>query len=257
MFGFSPSPARRSSFARRSPVVSRRLGLESLEARDCPTTFYTGPLSVDLVGAQQAQQTNGPAGPYTITMYYTQHGGQNMEITGSVTGPSPANQVIEFEGPIDGYTVTDSNGNFDFTTQTSYLGNLLGAVVLPGPQGPNSPPPPAPAPESNVAQDILTDQAPVISTFTLTQLNGCTYELSGTVTGPAVQGLVVTFGGQVQQLQGQTAVVQANGTFALTVNMTQGTLNNGLITAQIMADNWGFSSNVASTLVCTTMVASD
>jgi hypothetical protein len=258
MFGFSPSPSRRfPSFARRSPNVSRRLCLESLESRYCPTPFYTGALSVDLNAAEQAQQTNGPAGPYTVTMYYTQQAGQNMEITGTVTGPTSANQVVEFEGPIDGYTVTDNNGDFDFTVPASYLGNLLAGVVPPGPQGPNGPPA-SPGPgivvQSNVAQDVLSDQAPVISTFCVTQVSTATYEFSGTVTGPSVQGLIVTFGGQVQQLQGQTAVVQANGTFSLTLTLTQGTQNSGVVTAQIMADNWGFSSNVASSILYPSML---
>src|ERR1700679_2270074 len=119
MFGFFTPATRRSSFA-------RTLSLESLETRDCPSTFVPSTIvPVDLNAAATAQQTNGPAGPYTVTMNYTFQSGQNIEVSGAVTGPSPGGQTIEFEGPIEGFVTTNPDGTYDFTTPAAYLGPIL------------------------------------------------------------------------------------------------------------------------------------
>jgi hypothetical protein len=243
MFGcFSPS-------SRRQAVSTRRLWLEALEMRDCPSTFVAGNTPVDVVAAYQNQQNNGPVGQLTLTFSHTMGAGHSIEVTGSVTAQavSPANQVVEFEGPINGYVVTDQNGNFDFTVNASSLGNIDAAVVPEGPGGPgNSMQPVAGQVQSNVIQDVLADTAPVIANFAVQQVNGNEYQFTGTVTGSYVQGLTVTFGGQPLSLQGQKATVNADGTFTLLVDMVNGADDNGQASAQIKADGWGQASNVAT-----------
>ena len=80
------------------------------------------------------------------------------------------------------------------------------------------------------------------------QINSVSFEFTGQVNATYAQGLTVTFGGQLATLQGQTytATVAADGTFTLYVNLTGGSADTGLATAQIMTDNWGLQSNLAS-----------
>ena len=252
---FSPLSARRSRFA-------RTFSLESLETRDCPSTFVPATIvPVDLNAAATAQQTNGAAGPYTVTMNYTFQSGQNIEITGAVSGLNAGGQTIEFEGPIEGFVTTNADGTFDFTTPAAYLGPVLAAVLPPlsgslgggslgggslggGTLGGGT----TPTVASNVVSETLVDIAPVISNFNYVQINSVSFEFTGQVTGTYIQGLTVTFGGQLATLQAQTytATVTADGSFVLYVNLTGGSADTGLATAQIMTDNWGLQSNLAS-----------
>jgi hypothetical protein len=106
---------------------------------------------------------------------------------------------------------------------------------------------PVPGPVlSHVAQDVLTDVAPTISNFSWVQVNGTSYKFTGTVTGSYVQGLTVSFGGSPLSLQNLTATVNADGTFTLCVDMKNGVNDNGLASAQILADGWGEASNQAT-----------
>ena len=214
-------------------------------------------LQVDVVTClwpfNAANNTGQVAGPYTVTFSHTMGAGHSIEVTGSLTagsGVTVANQVVEFQGQIVGYVVTDSNGHFDFTTNAANLGNIDGAVVPEDNNGPGGTiEPVAGAVQSNVVQDTLADTAPVISNFAVEQVNYNEYQFTGTVTGSYVQGLTVTFGGQPLSLQGQKATVNTDGTFTLMVNMIHGADDNGMASAQILADGWGQSSNGATVLV--------
>jgi len=264
MYGlFSPSP-------QRPGYVSRNLLLESLETRDCPSTFIpTQILPVDLNAAAAAQQTNGPAGPYTVTISHTVGAGQTINVTGAVTGTNPGGQMVEFEGPISGFVISDPDGTFSFSTQASSLGTVeagviftppsggtLGGTGLGGLVGGGSLGGPGggiglggPVVESNVASDTLVDTGPTITNFTAVQLSAGNWEFMGQVQGTYAQGLTVNFGGEVAALQGTYATVDSQGDFALFITMSSDPSNTGLATAQIFADPWDLSSNMATTYV--------
>lgn len=266
MFGWFSSPSAR-------PVKSlpRRLSLEALETRDCPSTFYsTNILPVDLNAAYANQQGGGGGGGgggfglegngnqqlgfgggglsgpnLTLTVNLQYYTGQNVILTGGVTstvGGNVSNIEIEFEGPVEGFTLTDPDGTFSFMTQASYLGNLLAGAV----DAPSS------TLLSSVVPTLLSDSSPVIYNFAVTQLQGNAYAFSGNVTANYAPGQQINFGGAPQSLQGLTTTVAADGSFYLIVQMVNGNNDNGTATAQILNDGWGYSSNVATVDVLVT-----
>jgi hypothetical protein len=233
MFGFC-SPTKKAP-AR----PARRPSLESLEARDCPSTFAaTLLLPVDLYGAYASQQSNGAAGPLVVKESHTYGSSHNVNVSGSVSGPGAGGSLIEFEGPIDGVTTANADGTFSFTAPASYLGNLMVGAVNGG------------RVSSNVLQDAIADVAPTIVNFTCTKLNSTTYQFTAQVNYQApAAGLMVSFGGGPLMLQNEAATVQTNGdlyTVTLTVDSTNGAADTGTATAQVVSDWWGLSSNVAS-----------
>jgi hypothetical protein len=246
MFGsISPSRGRRSA-------ATRRLWLEVLEGRDCPSTFVPGNTSIDLFGAYKMQQgANQYAAQYVLNLQCTVLSGPSVEFTGSVTAganSNVANQVVEFQGAISGYVVTDSSGNFDFITNAPCPASV-DAAVIPEAVGGDGTMMPMPGPvESNVLQEMLAANATQI-TMTITKTSPYQYEITGKVTGSSVDGLKVTFGGQPQSIQGQTAIVNPDGTFQLFIEMDHGANDEGWVTAQILSDANGQKSNVAYGLV--------
>jgi hypothetical protein len=91
----------------------------------------------------------------------------------------------------------------------------------------------------------LTDSPPVISNFTATSNGRNIWTFGGTVSAQYAPGLVVTFSGGPAAINGQTAVVQANGTFSLTVQISSSTSGSANISAQVVSDWWGEASNVS------------
>jgi hypothetical protein len=253
------------SLSSRRPTASltRRLSLESLETRDCPSAFYsTNILPVDLNAAYANQQNGGGFGGIvgngngsfnlgeggsgngvswvTLTVGLQYGANQNVTLSGSVTSASGGNVggiEIEFEGPVDGFLFTDADGTFGFTTQAAYLGNQLAAAV-------NAP---AATLMSSVMPTLISDTAPVIQNFAVEQLQGNNvFAFSGNVVANYPPGMQINFGGAPQSLQGLTTTVAADGSFYLIVQMVNGVNDNGTATAQILNDGWGFSSNIAT-----------
>src|SRR5262249_21965741 len=158
------------------------------EGRDCPSTFVPGNAPADVIGAYNSQQsTNQYATQYILNLHYTVLGGPSVEFTGRVSPgqvSSVGNQVVEFQGPINGYVVTDSSGNFDFITNAPYPINVDAAVVPEVPGGPGGAMIPMPGPvQSNVLQDLLVANGTTITTMTITKVSPYQYVITGTVTG--------------------------------------------------------------------------
>ena len=77
------------------------------------------------------------------------------------------------------------------------------------------------------------------------------WTFSGTVTGGlgGAAGLSVMFAGAPISIQGQMATVQADGSFALTVQFLGTPADQGVVTAKIFADWWGQASNIVNCFV--------
>ena len=252
MFGsVSPSRGRRT-------VSTRRLWLEALERRDCPSpvitgnsfasgnTFVAGNTPVDLNGAYATQQSSGQyAGQYVLNFHYTVSG-SSVEFTGAVTAGTSSDvayQVVEFEGAINGYVVTDGSGNFDFTTNAATQQNVTAAVVPETSNDGTMMPMPGPV-QSAVLQDMLVANGTTI-TMAIAKMGPYEYQITGTVTGQNVGSLTVTFGGQPVSIQGKTTPVNADGTFSLFIEMDHGASDEGSLSAQILQDANGQPSNIA------------
>src|SRR5262249_53913269 len=213
----------------------RRLGLEELESRHCPSTFTpTAVLPVNLSNAT-------PGNALNLTVRHTYGPGQTVQFTGAVTGPGAGGATVEFSGPISGLVTTDPDGTFAFTAPADAFGSELVGVVqgtavlsnitldpLAGnvsalesnltsdPVAGN-----VPALESNMTSNPIAGLAPTIVDFAAHQVEGTTYEFSGRVQADHPGGLVVVFGGSPRSLQGRQAVVNDDGTFSLIIQMTQ------------------------------------
>ena len=74
----------------------RRLSVEQLETRDCPSVS----VGADLLSGNQ------------------------VEIMGTVAGAGAADAVIDFNGAITGSTTADANGNFSYTTTSAAPGTV-------------------------------------------------------------------------------------------------------------------------------------
>jgi hypothetical protein len=222
------------------PAASRRrLALEPLESRDCPSTLTpieprdcpstftpTHVLPVDLGAAT-------PGNTLTVTVSHTYGTGHTVHVTGAVTGAGAAGATVEFQGQVSGLATPNPDGTFDFTATADALGNVLVGAV----SGPNV--------VSNITSDPITNTAPLIQNFAVRKLDSTTYQLTGKVQDECAPGLVVVFGGQPVSLQGKMAVVQNDGTFTLTVTMAQGSADTGTADAQVQHDWWGAASDFA------------
>jgi hypothetical protein len=189
---------------RRAPRPSVRLYLERLETRECPSTLS---LSV---------------------AYGTQ---RNVTLSGQLTNaPNVGGQTIRIWGVASGTAVTDASGNYSVTLTASGLGQVSAATA---------------DMHSNTAHVMLTDTAPTISNFVATESSGDIWTFSGHVSySHRMQGLTVTFGGQVASLQGQTTTVNASGYFTFTIQLNGTMGDNGMATA-VIDDSWGMLSNTA------------
>jgi hypothetical protein len=158
-----------------------------------------------------------------------------VELKGSVSDTDPGSLVVTFSGSGVSTSVTlSSSGNFDLFTTATSLGSVTATAVN---QSTN---------KSSAVSSPITDQAPVISNFTASQLGGGYWTFQGQVTDDqSVAGLVVTLGG-LPSLNGVTATVNSQGWFSVTVKLKPG--ESGTATAQT-ADLWGMPSNTAWTNV--------
>src|SRR5262245_54588708 len=102
---------------------TRRLDLEALESRHCPSTFTaTQALPVSLSTHQDA------SGPYTVVISYMSLSGHNVSIGGMVVSAVGA-KTVQIEGAVQGLVKTDDDGTFNITAQADHLGDLFAGVV--------------------------------------------------------------------------------------------------------------------------------
>jgi hypothetical protein len=181
-------------------------------------------VAADTNTAQANIAVDAPALTLSIA-YGTQ---KNVTLTGQLTDIDKAGQTITFTGVANGTAVTDSEGNFSLTTTASALGAIDAAETdLWG--------------QAGCAEVTVSRDAPDITSFQAIGGFGTTWLFQGQVTGPNVEGLIIQFGG-LPSLDGQTAVVEADGSFAFTRTLAEG--ENGTVTA-ITTDAWGQDSNQA------------
>jgi hypothetical protein len=186
-----------------------RLSLEALEGRHCPSTII---LTMDLSVAY--------------------HANRSVTFSGQVTDtPSPGGLTVQISGAATGTTTTDASGNYSVTLTATSLG-VVQARTGDG--------------LSNIATATLTAGTPDIQNFGYVKGDNNYYTFSGQVTGDVTQGMVVTFSGQSQAMQGKTCTVGVNGWFSITVQIPPSDL--GTVSA-VATDWWGIPSDVVSVLV--------
>jgi hypothetical protein len=105
----------------------------------------------------------------------------------------------------------------------------------------------APAP----AAAETADQAPRIVDFTAEEVGNGLYIFTGRVLDETPAGMIVTFGGDVPTMQGQTAGVQSDGTFTLIIRLRTDGTDVGFVTATTV-DAQGVASNEAVVFVSPT-----
>lgn len=103
-----------------------------------------------------------------------------------------------------------------------------------------SPPPSDPPPAILNPPPVI---APFIDEFDATEEGHGLYLITGHVSAPNPEGLVVTFDG-IPALEGRTAVCDADGNFALVITVQTNGNDSGTITAQTVDAN-GNQSNIA------------
>jgi hypothetical protein len=161
--------------------------------------------------------------------------GLTITLSGQVADDSPGGLTIVFSGAASGSVVTNPDGTFSLTLQANELGDIQ-AVVYDS------------SGAQTDAQVTLSRNPPVITQFMAEQESLQLWTFTGTVSDDSgTAGLVVTFSAsKVPSLNGQTAVVNADGTFTLSVLL--GTGEGGYVRAQTI-DWWGLTSNVVRTYV--------
>ena len=170
-----------------------------------------------------------PPAPPSLSLSVSYGSQRTVTLSGQVSDTDPGGLTITFTGMVTGSTVTNPDGTFTATFTATGLGEVDASTT--DSQGL----------ESNVATVTLTSNPPVITNFMATAGQGGVWTFTGTVTDESPAGLVVTFGG-LPSLANQTATVQSNGSFELSVVLQAG--EEGTATA-VTTDWWGLMSNEA------------
>jgi hypothetical protein len=273
-----------------------RLGLESLESRDCPTATVPGITSFSVTVLQNKmvslQGTLTDANPSTtwvslggkvngsveadaygnfsttlaasalgnvaalatdsggltssqavatiavappqITLTLTYGTGHQFILNGTVTDNSPAGLKVNISGVVPpSSTTTDAKGNYNTVVNAYSLGAVSATTTDCWGQ------------VSNTASVTATNSAPVISDLSASCGNYDVWTITGKVTDEHAAGLTVTFSG-LAAVQGKTAVVQADGTFTLSVVIPSN--QSGYIQAQTH-DWWSVASNIDEEMI--------
>lgn len=173
-----------------APLQRARLGLERLEARDCP------------------------AGP-TLTLTALPLPGHLVQLSGQVMDSQPAGVRVTFSGSALGSTTTDNSGRYSFQTSSAVLGTVyaIGQDTL--------------GRWTNTASALIAVAAPIVN-LSVSYGTQRTVTLSGTVTDLDPGNRTVSFSGVVSGTATTRAdgtfslVTQASGlgnVFASTVNL--------------------------------------
>jgi hypothetical protein len=202
------------SFKRASQKPARstsryvRPTLESLEARDCPST-----LTLQITSLAQNKM---------------------VTVGGQLTNdPNPSSKTVQLylSNVPWCYTTPDANGNYRITMAAGTLGTIT-AETTDG--------------LSNIASAVLADsQTPTVDSFYWIAETGHWFTFYGHVRDDNVQGEIVQFGGMPKDLQGKTAAVDANGNFQFSIQFDGLPDDNGLPGVRAV-DWWGLTSAWAS-----------
>lgn len=193
--------------------------------------------AMDTTGTTPTETTPSEPGSTTqqaapvLTLQIEMLQGRFVRLFGTVIADDPASCWVFFSGAYSGSTNPDASGNFSIEVEADYLGQIDGVAFT----GMGIP--------SNGAAVEATSSVPIIETFTGVQESGNYWTFSGTILDESPADGVVYFGGI---LSGYSAMVQADGTFTLCVELEEGA--QGLATAMAM-DAWWQMSEVAEFMV--------
>jgi hypothetical protein len=191
-----------------NPNRFARLQLERLETRDCP------------------------AG---LTLLGTAMPDCRFLLSGQISdGPNEV-VYIQFSGSVHGGTWTDESGAYSCEVTASsvdpiYATGWLDGLDVTGP-----------------AEFEFTNSAPQIAFTTVSNENTTFWTINGTVTDEFAEGMIVHFGG-IRSLRFETATVEADGTFSLTVSIPAEESDLAGISV-VTTDCWGVESNTACTIL--------
>ena len=169
-----------------------------------------------------------------LTVAIAYGSGSTVTLSGHLTDIDASGQTVTFSGAASGTATTDSNGNYSLTTTVAATGAVQAAETDLWGQVAN-------------AVAAVYGNPPIIQNFTAIASVGTVWTFEGKVIDTAAAGMTVTFGG-LPVLAGQTTIVNADGTFSITVTLPEGT-NYGTATA-ITTDTWGQNSNLAMVSIC-------
>ena len=156
-----------------------------------------------------------PASNPVLTMTATYGLNQSVTLSGSVADAQAAGLTVDFSGAVNGSAITDSNGNFSYTTtagtgafeaETTDSQGLTSNVVTLSVPSPSQSGPPA--------------SAPAITSFQAVYVQAQTWTFSGQVTDQNPAGIQVAFGG-LPSLSGETATTNSTGEFSVTLRSNQ------------------------------------
>ena len=176
-----------------------------------------------------AQATIAVADP-TLTLSIAYGSNNSVTLSGKMTDVDAGGRYVTISGASSGMTMTNSTGDFSFTTTPMNLGAIHASATNQWGQVANS-------------TDItVTNNRPVIEDFVAIHNYGNLWTFQGRVTDESPMGLTVHFGG-MPSLNGQTATVQGDGSFTSTRYLTDG--ETGTATAST-TDYYGQASDLAS-----------
>jgi hypothetical protein len=166
----------------------------------------------------------------TMMLYFAYGANKQVTLSGKVTDAQPGGMTVNFSGVATGSVITNPDGSFSKTLTATALGTITASTQdvwgL----------------TSAAAQVNVTNSAPTI-TLAASNVSGNFWTFSGKVTDEYAPGLVVTFSSTMPEVNGKTAVVQADGTFLLAVQLQPG--ESGWVYATT-TDWWGVESNIAA-----------
>jgi hypothetical protein len=152
-----------------------------------------------------------------ISLNAEQLPGKKFRIFGTVADNTPQSCSVAITGAATGSAGCDASGNFSKVFDVAAPGRIT-AIATDGTF------------LSDSAIHDLTNVAPTINDFIAVGGPNNTWTFSGTVGDEAAMGLTVTLSGP-PGVQGASALVQANGTWSITLTLAPGT--GGMVTATV------------------------
>lgn len=157
---------------------------------------------------------------------------KTITLAGHVTAPTNAGLFVSFTGALDASVTTNTSGDFTLTTNQAVLGTIsVSAQDIWGQI-------------SEYEYEVVTSAVPAL-TFWAGEFPNKIWTFGGTVTDEDPAGLTVYFSG-VPTLDGKSATVKADGTYKLTVTLTNG--DQGIAWADV-ADWWGLAAAEVGTQI--------
>jgi hypothetical protein len=153
--------------------------------------------------------------------------GRLVEIFGTAKDESPETMKIQIAGVVTSTVAPDANGYFSLVAEASSLGQVVAWGI--DDEGLYS----------DKVETFVVSSAPTVVEFVAIEQVDRFWTFTGRVKDESPQGLVVYFDG-LKSLIGRSAVVQADGSFSLTVQLREG---EGGMASAYTVDWWGLKSD--------------